>query len=729
MLTTLDRRHSTGPMELDLSARRARNDRKLKSIFERIFDKYEKDFSRVGDEIDLATGQIVVNNGHLQSLDDEGDPGDLSDTDILNSDEVDEVSRGKISLKNQKYKDSLGWTSPSMDSGFVISAAERTTTYKILGRSPRAHAQSRLPEVDRTGLQSPSDSSSIATYKRNPDDRSIEPMWRAPRLPIDSVLVQETPSTTSLEFQEEIETPPSPSNQSIWASLGPKRGLKRKSDYDDNASIHPKRRKIPIWTPDHGARQRGNIMSEPRIRSASVAPKYKKWTPEEDELLIAMRSSSLRGKLLYTNAFPGRHLSSIHAHWTRLRYHFPEKVASHRHGVVPQHLKALHHDRSSPRANSIQPSRSLPNRLTGFKTISDEQSRPSVSSELATASANKAPCAMQAMVSNFAQNDTRQEQNLAVLGRETEIRRAVIPDSQEDEDLELLDMTVNSDLGNRTNLRKKVGRPPAAMVAVSPIATAETEITALANDEAQHAIERLRDPDTSPDFHSNADSHTNEINDGDEGEETSHTQSEAVGLGPSRSSRLQNPPKKQPISHRASLLVPDNSSPKKPSSTTQVEIIPNSSTDVEAPPSTSVSTKGIRKSLLPGGVDIRTTVSKDGPSSRSGKGLNRAEMIGDDILTTTNSSSPLNGHAELSQGTPKKISLAPKMAWKKPQLKEPSKRRSLPTTVVCKRVLDPESEDELAGTSVERLVTPSSAVKAARSRRWEKVLTQRRKSR
>ncbi|KAJ4295916.1 hypothetical protein N0V88_004618 [Collariella sp. IMI 366227] len=41
---------------------------KLKSAFERIFEKYEKDLSGVSDEIDLRTGEIVVDNGHIQSL-------------------------------------------------------------------------------------------------------------------------------------------------------------------------------------------------------------------------------------------------------------------------------------------------------------------------------------------------------------------------------------------------------------------------------------------------------------------------------------------------------------------------------------------------------------------------------------------------------------------------------------------------------------------------------------
>ena len=59
----------------DLERDRKDNDRKLKSRFESIFEKYEKDFSGVGDEIDLETGEVIVDNGHLQSMQNEADPG------------------------------------------------------------------------------------------------------------------------------------------------------------------------------------------------------------------------------------------------------------------------------------------------------------------------------------------------------------------------------------------------------------------------------------------------------------------------------------------------------------------------------------------------------------------------------------------------------------------------------------------------------------------------------
>jgi len=71
---------------------------KLKSAFERIFEKYEKDFTGVGDEIDLRTGKVVVDNGHLQSLKDStwlanGDDGDDDDDNTV--DEEERILQGK----------------------------------------------------------------------------------------------------------------------------------------------------------------------------------------------------------------------------------------------------------------------------------------------------------------------------------------------------------------------------------------------------------------------------------------------------------------------------------------------------------------------------------------------------------------------------------------------------------------------------------------------------------
>jgi hypothetical protein len=56
-------------------SRRANNAR-LRNAFAGIYDKYSKDFSGVGDEIDILTGNIVVDNGHIERMRDERDTGD-----------------------------------------------------------------------------------------------------------------------------------------------------------------------------------------------------------------------------------------------------------------------------------------------------------------------------------------------------------------------------------------------------------------------------------------------------------------------------------------------------------------------------------------------------------------------------------------------------------------------------------------------------------------------------
>jgi len=66
---------SNAPLDEDLDVRRYKNDQQLKSRFESIFEKYSQDFDGIGDEIDLFSGRIVVDNGHLKSMRTETDLG------------------------------------------------------------------------------------------------------------------------------------------------------------------------------------------------------------------------------------------------------------------------------------------------------------------------------------------------------------------------------------------------------------------------------------------------------------------------------------------------------------------------------------------------------------------------------------------------------------------------------------------------------------------------------
>ncbi|KAI1932031.1 hypothetical protein LOZ66_006954 [Ophidiomyces ophidiicola] len=54
--------------QIDIIAARRANDQRLASCLESIYQKYGKDFDGVGDEIDLTNRQLVIDNGHLESL-------------------------------------------------------------------------------------------------------------------------------------------------------------------------------------------------------------------------------------------------------------------------------------------------------------------------------------------------------------------------------------------------------------------------------------------------------------------------------------------------------------------------------------------------------------------------------------------------------------------------------------------------------------------------------------
>ncbi|KXL41326.1 hypothetical protein M433DRAFT_20542 [Acidomyces richmondensis BFW] len=67
----------------DLERDRTVNDQRLKSRFEGIFEKYGRDFTGIGDEIDIATGEIVVDNGHLANMQHEADPGESASSQFV----------------------------------------------------------------------------------------------------------------------------------------------------------------------------------------------------------------------------------------------------------------------------------------------------------------------------------------------------------------------------------------------------------------------------------------------------------------------------------------------------------------------------------------------------------------------------------------------------------------------------------------------------------------------
>lgn len=753
MLTTLNQPLPTRPMDFDLSARRARNDRKLKSIFEHIFDKYEKDFSSVGDEIDLSTGQIVVNNGHLQSLNDERDPGDLSDTDVLNSDDIN--GDGSDELSPPKPRDIIEQTPESPeDAGFVISAVERRVTYTSSRQPQGASGESHRRDGLVKELQSSIPQSSVSAHRPSSDDRFIEPRWRAPRLPIDDIPVQEAPSTDAFDFQDELMLPSSPFNQSIWATprSGSKRGSKRKFESAGFPFARPKRRKIALRTSDQFATLtvRPGVSSDvaedqlqahaPNIRRSTPSQEYrsishaqtmeeesfldpvrayKAWTSQEDELLIALKQASLQGRKLYTQAFPDRRYGTIHSHWTWLRRNHPEKIRNRRQYSIPEHLRALNSNRGSPKYKSsrmraeIAARKRLPSKLNRGQQMSEEHSESSESSALALRDNNGLPVAGQASYIDSLQPDVGGEKKLPILGKETELRRAVIPDSQEDEDLELLDLAGSDDIGGKSTSVAVAGEQPVVIAEAAPDDLGMTEDIS----QARVIIDLTNEPDDAYGGPSDGPS------DGNRAVETicEHSQSPVIDYShpddfasePLRSSAapamyFEDRAKSQ----NASAQRVDGSSPFPVSSPTLLKAIPNSSTDTEIGPSSSKDTGGVSGCICPSPDDLEVCIA-----SRQ---------------DNDNRSSKLKGTEELAepepQRTPTKISLAPKKTWKKPKRRSSAKRKS-DSAVAAMRALHLDSEDELAGTAARMHALPGSTIKAAKSRDWEKLSKWRRKSR
>ncbi|KAJ9660817.1 hypothetical protein H2198_002356 [Neophaeococcomyces mojaviensis] len=61
--------------DAEINTARKRNDLLLKTRWESIFERYERDFTGIGDEVGFATDDVIVDNGHLRSMQNDRDTG------------------------------------------------------------------------------------------------------------------------------------------------------------------------------------------------------------------------------------------------------------------------------------------------------------------------------------------------------------------------------------------------------------------------------------------------------------------------------------------------------------------------------------------------------------------------------------------------------------------------------------------------------------------------------
>ncbi|OAX81053.1 hypothetical protein ACJ72_04607 [Emergomyces africanus] len=207
--------------EIDVNAARQANDLRLKSRFEDIFEKYGKDFSSVGDEIDLATGRIIIDNGHIEKMRNEQDLGaqtwkydsdPLGETD-LTAEYADEVTnapnlqcphqRGKhAELEEIHLGNNMGFEFPASTSTHNSEPANGICT----------PFEGRLALKDIFLLGSP-------TYfdKGHPktSSHSVTPLWQTPGC--DDRLFGSSPLPTPPPIFPRNRTASPPNSGSLWA--------------------------------------------------------------------------------------------------------------------------------------------------------------------------------------------------------------------------------------------------------------------------------------------------------------------------------------------------------------------------------------------------------------------------------------------------------------------------------------------------------------------------------
>ncbi len=249
---------TTVESEDDLQERRVRNDLQLKSRFETIFEKYSKDFEGIGDEIDMRTGEIVVNNGHILGMTNERDVGDFGDAETSigelesgyysedeDSHSLDDYNgSGNTILKPVDVEDAVvisqaGLTWHSDDDGDSLMGeieVERQADEQIIESWGIAASDLEEDELANSEFEwmNPRHIRAVAHNRwqirkqqlESLDEPSVDPAWRAPPLPI---------STLSMSMKKEA---------------SPTRVSDNRGDSDSEA------RRISIWAPEEIQGQR-----------------------------------------------------------------------------------------------------------------------------------------------------------------------------------------------------------------------------------------------------------------------------------------------------------------------------------------------------------------------------------------------------------------------------------------------------------------------------------------
>ncbi|KAF4841090.1 hypothetical protein CGCSCA4_v009585 [Colletotrichum siamense] len=170
---------------------------KLKSTFEHIFAKYEKDFTGIGDEIDLKTGKVVINNGHLENMRHERDMGVPDEEEEEDEGMLLEEAFGSDDEEEDEEEDGTGTTSQpdEEEEERILHGKKGGSTSTALVRRPSTEIQ-RRPSLSGVGglgsdqrlssLVAPrrpgSSNSSLSASVWGADPEPADPTWKVPEI-------------------------------------------------------------------------------------------------------------------------------------------------------------------------------------------------------------------------------------------------------------------------------------------------------------------------------------------------------------------------------------------------------------------------------------------------------------------------------------------------------------------------------------------------------------------
>lgn len=154
---------------------------KLKSRWENVFEKYEKDFTGADDIINFYTDElpeVEVDNGHLRSLADADDAKSVAASESADLDEEERILHGKGVGSGQ-----LALSGPSPLMLRAAYAGYSGCAGRLSGLASLTQAQPRLSTMFSSGLHFPS-LSSFGQFKSF--SAPVEPIWNAPELPAEA---------------------------------------------------------------------------------------------------------------------------------------------------------------------------------------------------------------------------------------------------------------------------------------------------------------------------------------------------------------------------------------------------------------------------------------------------------------------------------------------------------------------------------------------------------------